>query len=387
MNRSIIRLVAGLLITIFLVPYLIIQQPGTAQAAAGMYVSGNPSIGVGQDISLTINVAAGSDSVNAFDARFTYPAGLLDGVRGSYAGGVCTIAISAPDPANGIADISCGRPSGFSGTGLVATIVLHGTNPGSGTIGLNSCQVLLADGHGTDDTGSCTGRSIDVTPASTAPPTATPTTTKTPTPTPPPTPKPTGTPRPTPSPTPGGAAVGISGSNTPPPTPVINAPEASKLPPSTATPSAQASASASESAAPQTQKRSISQAIKDIFGSITELKSVKGNISGIIALMLTLIPVLLIGFATVFMGYRLYLLERRRRRTLDRLFELELSELAALEGKLDLLAEKGTKGRQEFKEEFQAVKENILRQIKPDYNRPVDAPKAAKVAPAAEEKK
>ena len=100
--------------------------------------------------------------------------------------------------------------------------------------------------------------------------------------------------------------------------------------------------------------------------------------------MLTLIPLLALSLAIVFFIYRLYILERRRRRTLDRLFEMELSELSALEGKMDLLAEKGTKGREEYRQEFEKSKEAILRQIHPDYGSPIDKVTAKKAeAPAA----
>jgi hypothetical protein len=375
-RRTLTSIALTFLCLVLVVP-VILQQPETAQASASMSVGSNPTIGVGQDISVQVNVNTGGQSANAFEATFSYPSSLFDGVRGTYAGSICTLPISQPDPDGGTASISCGRPSGYTGSGLVATIVLHAKAPGDGSFGLSGCTVLANDGQGTDISGGCSGRSISVTGVPTPPPTPTPspTPTRSPTPTPKPSnttsPKPTTTPKVTPTPTPGGPGAPVAGSSTPPPTPPIDGPDAQQLPESTPLPDA----TESPSSAPQTEKRSIGQAIKDIFGSLGELKGLGGNLSGIVALMLTMIPFLLILFAIVFLGYRLYLLERRRRRTLDRLFELELSELASLEGKLDLLAEKGTKGRQEFKEEFQAVKENILRQIKPEYNKPVDAPK------------
>jgi hypothetical protein len=112
--------------------------------------------------------------------------------------------------------------------------------------------------------------------------------------------------------------------------------------------------------------------VTDVFGSLREFGQLKGNINGLAALLLTLIPFLILAFGTVFLVYRLYILERRRRRTLDRLFELELAELAGLEGKMDLLAEKGAKGREQFRAEFETAKANILRQLKPDFGKPVD---------------
>ncbi len=390
MRRSFLTPVIALICLAVVLPVVIFQAPGTAEAAASLSVSANGSVSVGQTVNVAINVNTGGQAANAFNATLHYPAGLLDGVRGSYSGSICSLDITDASPSGGTADISCGKPSGFTGSGLVATVILQGATAGSGSLSLSDCQVLANDGQGTDITGGCGSTSITVTPAPTAPPTAPPSSTPTPTPaptvatarpktspTPSPTPKPSTTPGATPTPTPGGPAAGVSTANTPAPTPTIDAPSAATLPPSTPTPAA-----TDQAAGPATSgRRSIGQAIKDIFGSLKELKSAGGNLSGIIALLLTMIPILLIAFAIVFFGYRLYILERRRRRTLDRLFELELSELASLEGKLDLLSEKGPKGKQQFKDEFQAVKENILRQIKPEYNKPVDNAKKAEEPP------
>jgi hypothetical protein len=63
---------------------------------------------------------------------------------------------------------------------------------------------------------------------------------------------------------------------------------------------------------------------------------------------------------------------------------MELAELAALEGKLDLLGEKGSKGKAQYQEEFKRAKENILRQLKPDFAKPVDSPKKEKPAKNSE---
>ncbi|HSI20501.1 MAG TPA: cohesin domain-containing protein [Verrucomicrobiae bacterium] len=380
-----------LLVTILAIPLAALHKPEPAQAAASMFVSGASSVTVGQDISVTIYVNTGGASANAFDAHFSYPTNLFEGVRGTYSGSVCTLQISSADPSGGGADISCGKPSGYTGTGLVATVVLKALTAGSGNFGLSSCQVLANDGAGTDITGGCSGKSVTVTGAgevaqATPTPTPTPGSTLAPTADPSkaprvtPTPKPTTTPKVTPTPTPGGPAAPVAGATTPEPTPPINPPEATLLPESTPTPDASATP---EPETPQTERRSIGQAVRDVFGTLGDFKSLTGDTTGAIALLLTMIPALALAFAIMVLVYRLYLLERRRRRTLDRLFELELSELASLEGKLDLLAEKGAKGKEQFKEEFKAAKENILRQIKPDYGKAVESPKKKAEEPPA----
>jgi hypothetical protein len=110
-----------------------------------------------------------------------------------------------------------------------------------------------------------------------------------------------------------------------------------------------------------------------VLTSIREIgKSPNSTISSV-AFLITLLPFLALLFGAVFLGFRLYVLEQRRRRTMDRLFEMELAELAGLEGKMDLLAEKGQKGREQYKEEFEKAKENILRQVKPQYGKATEA--------------
>jgi hypothetical protein len=147
------------------------------------------------------------------------------------------------------------------------------------------------------------------------------------------------------------------------------------LPPETPTPEVTAGGSTEVVPAEnKAEKRTIVQAFRDLLDSVQKFKDARKDVSGAVALLIALIPVLLIALAITFFAYRLYLLERRRRRTLDRLFEMELAELAALEGKMDLLSEKGTKGKELYKEEFQKAKDNILRQLRPSYGKPLEKP-------------
>lgn len=365
--RSRFAKTCSLLVALFIACGILIQDPGQAKAAASMYVSIPATIAGGDTVSILVNVNTGGQSANAFDATFTYPSGLFDPVRGTYSGSICTLPIVQPDPSGGTATISCGKPSGFSGTGTVATIVLKAIAAGTGSFGLSGCTVLANDGAGTDITGGCSGHSVTVlAPVVTPAPGSTPT--PSPKPTPPPTAKPGSTPRPTATPIPGGPAQAADSPKPAPATPTPSVPATVTLPQSSPTPQG----NEPQQTTPQTEKRSIGQAISDVLSSLRDAKSLGGNPSGIVAILATMIPFLLIVFGILFVGYRLYMLERRRRRTLDRLFELELAELAALEGKLDLLSEKGGNGRQKFKEEFESAKANILRQIKPDFGKPVD---------------
>lgn len=367
-----------------IVPGMLFALPQSASAAASLFVSAPGSVNVGATVTVTIRVNTGGQSANAFEGTLSYPTSLLDGVRGTFSGSVCTLPISQPDPSGGSAYFSCGTPSGFNGTGTVATVIFTAKAPGTVSFGLGGCSVLANDGQGTDITGGCSGSSMQIngnaTPTPTPPPTPTPTPSggggggTNPTPTPKTTPKatPKGS---TPTPAPGQTKPVESanpGTTTTEPTP----PPAQALPSGAPTPpNPNATEDAGAQSAP-TGRRSISQAFSDLFGVFKNAGSLKNDLSGALALMVTMIPVLGLLCAILFMVYRLYLLERRRRRTLDRLFEMELSELAALEGKMDLLGEKGAKGREQYRDEFRKAKENILRQIRPDYGRPVDSAKS-----------
>ena len=365
---------------------ILVRVPEVAFASAGMSISSVSPVRVGDTVTVGIYVNTGGASANSFDAHMSYPSGMFTPVRGSTTGSVCNIWITQPDPDSSGADISCGKPGGYTGaSGLIATVYLSATSSGAATFSLSGCSVLANDGLGTDITGGCTGKTITVNALDvpTPPPANTPSPTPTGTLNPVNTPKPKTTPKPTTTPgqvggtatqQPAGATVASDKPQTPIPTPVITPPPAVVLPSTSPTPTL----GILESAAPTTdpnQKRTISPAFRDIFTSLGSLKSIKGDYTGIIALLLAMIPVLGFACAILFLAYRLFTLERVRRRTLDRLFESELSELAALEGKMDLLAEKGPKGREQYREEFKTAKEHILRQIRPDYGKPATGEK------------
>jgi outer membrane biosynthesis protein TonB len=367
------RVIAFISSATLLLPTLFIL-PQSAWAAASLSISAPGSATVGDTVSITVRVNTGGQAANAFEGTVSYPSDLLDGVRGSFSGSICTLPISQPDPSGGTAYFSCGTPAGFNGTGTVATIVFTAKAAGSVSFGMSGCSVLAADGQGTDITGGCSGTSMTIN----APPTPPPT------PTPPPagvtsTPTPKATAKPTAIPKTSAAPANTKPVETAKPAEATTEPTAppKQVLPSSSAPAALTTVAPDAAANNGTGKRSIAQAFGDLFSVFKNAGQLKGSLSGVIALLLTMIPILGLLCAIFFMVYRLYLLERRRRRTLDRLFEMELSELAGLEGKMDLLGEKGVKGREQYREEFKKAKENILRQIKPDYNKPVDAPKAA----------
>jgi len=372
------RLAVLLFSFIVIVPALFVGAI-PVQAAASMSVSSSSNVIIGNNLTVSVYVNTGGQTANTFQGTISYPASYFDGVKGSFSGSICSLPVMQPDPSGGSATFACGSPGGFSGSGLVATITLKATSPGEGSLGLSGCTVLANDGKGTDITGGCSGTGITINDAPT--PTPVPAT-------PAPTPVPVATPKVTPKP--GTTVQATKAAETPAPTAAPTAqptpPPATALPVDNATVTSGTPAPSS-SAAPSAPKRGISQAFRDMFMAVQSFRLSGRDYSGTAALLLTLLPFMAFLFAIVFFAYRLYRLERRRHRTMDRLFELELSELAALEGKMDLLAEKGTKGREEYRDEFNKTKEHILRQLRPDYGKPIEEASTPKSQPPAEEKK
>jgi hypothetical protein len=401
MSRRFFLFVLALVVALPLAQFFV---PTVAHAAASLSVGGPTGIKIGDTVNITVSVNTGGQSANAFQANFSYPSGLFEAVRGTYSGSICTLPITQPEPDGGAASFSCGRPSGFNGTGTVVTIVLKAVSAGSGSFGLSGCQVLANDGQGTDISGGCSGRGVTVAESAAAIATPTPTPTPTPqqqssggtttssTPKPTATPKasatPTATPKNTPTPTPSQTPVAAETPKEVEATPEPTAPPVQSLAPTTPTPEVTSQPQQTTTDEGTRQPRTIGQAIQDILASSKDLKNLHSSPAGVIALMVTTIPFLALTLAILFLAFRLYTMERRRRNTLDRLFEMELSELAALEGKLDLLAEKVTKGREQYREEFKHAKENILRQLKPNFGKALDPDsKPAEPPAAAPEKK
>ena len=348
---------------------LLVLAPSSAFAAANTYATAPSSVRVGDTVTVSIYVNTGGQSANTFQGTLSYPS-FLTGVRGTYSGSICTLPITQPDPSGGSATYSCGTSGGYTGTGLVASVIFTANAAGSGSLGMSGCQVLANDGKGTAIPGGCTGTTITVVSDVAATPTPVAAT-----------PAPvaavrsvaTATPKPTLRPS-------SSSSDAPKPAELPSAPPvatpAPTPPPVQVLPSATPSIAATKTpeVKTNTQRRTISEALRDFVNSLHEISHSPNNYIGLGALLLIMVPLFLCVLAVMFFLYRVYGLERKRHRAQDRLFEMELSELAALEAKMELLAEKGPKGREEYREEFHKTKNSILRQIHPDYDRPVDPP-------------
>ena len=342
-------------------------QPVRA-GGASMYVSAPSSVTVGQTVTVNVMVNTNGQSANSFDATISFPANLFDPVRGA-TGSVCNLYVSQPDPSQNPDEFQCGKSNGFTGSGSIGSIVLTAKAAGSGSFGLRDCQVLANDGQGTDITGGCSGSGVSVSAPATPPPAAAaPVKSSTPKPAASASAKPSSSQTPKPAETPQTPVPTVA--PTPPPVqPLPSQAPASK----TAASAVPTAASGSNAPAPE-QRRTVGKALSDLFASFKTIGKSPKDVTGTVALLLALLPTMAIFLAILFFLYRLLAMEKRRRKTLDRLFEMELSELSALEGKMDLLSEKGAKGKEQYKEEFEKAKANILREIHPDYGKPVDPP-------------
>ena len=383
--QSKLRLASWLILLLIALPLAGLLWGQKVEAASNMWITTPTSLKVGDTVDVIVAVHTNGDSANTFSGTITYNTSYFAGLRSTYSGSICSLFISSPDPSNGTGTFSCGKPNGYNGSGKVTTMVLTVIAPGTTTIGLSDCMVLANDGMATQIQGTCQ----DSAPITITAPTPTPTPEggiSTPPLTPNTTPKGYTTPTPaiikvtvTPTPkppTPEGTPVPVEKVTTTP-TPNISTPDVQTL-----APTAEISANPTPDSTSTTQQRTIGQAVAEVFRSLSDIKSLAGSMTGLLAIMAGIVPILALVFGILILVYRLFLLDKRRRRTMDRLFELELAELSALEGKLDLLSEKGTKGKELYQAEFKKVKDEILRQIKPEFDKPI-VPEESIIPPEA----
>lgn len=355
---------------IIAVSFAMFTSPGTSMAAAGLSLTtSSSSVQVGQTLTITVQTNTNGGEVTAFSGIITYPTNVFEWVRMGYDSVVCPMGVRShdTDPTDGTFQFSCGRYDNLTMSGQVVHVILKAIAPANGSIGLSSCSALL---NGTYVTGGCTGTTYTViTPGqATPPPNSTPTPAVSSTPL--PTLKPTEAPAPTSTPL--TATQALKGAETPqdnknpPVQPVVpvtqhfidNTPKIQDTP-----------APEDDSAVGTPERQTVSAAFQSLFQSFQEVKTVQKDTPGLIVVLISLIPFLLFALAAIFFLYRLYALEKRRRRSMDQLLELGLSEISSLEGKIDLLGEKGPDGIEQYKEEFKKAKENILGQLKPSKER------------------
>ncbi len=94
---------------------------------------------------------------------------------------------------------------------------------------------------------------------------------------------------------------------------------------------------------------------------------VQGYFNNTTAALLFILPIIVLLLMVGFMSLRMFQLKRNQKREIELLFEHELGSLATLESKLDIIDEKGGKSKEEFKEEFDRTRDQILKEIRPEY--------------------
>jgi hypothetical protein len=136
----------------FLIPFLILA-PAVASAATLSLSAEPPTVGVGNEVSVTVRVDAGV-AVNTFAGALTYPPDVLSLVSVNDGSSIASVWLTHPfESTKGTISFIGITPGGFSGRGgKLFSIVFRTQKAGSARLSITHAQVLLNDGKGTSDT-------------------------------------------------------------------------------------------------------------------------------------------------------------------------------------------------------------------------------------------
>jgi hypothetical protein len=170
-------------------------------ATATLYVTpASGSVINGNNLTFSIRVNTGGDTVNVVRAKLTYPADKFDFVSINTSGSAFDIQ-AANTGGGGNINIERAAAPGKSGDLLIASITLRAkVSSGSGTVSFASDSAVVRESDSVNIVGPMNGGTYTFAAPPTPPPTPTPT--PTPSPSPSPTPNPNPSTRPSPSPTP-----------------------------------------------------------------------------------------------------------------------------------------------------------------------------------------
>jgi len=345
---------------------LLLFTTAPAFADASMNLSGPAG---GSTVQVNINLSTNGESDNAVDVTVSYSGTAT--INSISCGNVFSIS-TQHSISGSTAEIQCGVPNGFTGTTTVASF--NASLNGNVTFSISSASVYRNDGRGTFYTITNTGNSYT---ANSSQPTATPTA--------------------TPSPT---ASTSSSTTPTVKTTTTTSASPTQKKTVTTATTTPTVNVTAANggspgsfSAHPTTQTK-VTQANQPSLVVITQPKAnstptpvteegntivitpstaasiptlIQGYFNNTVSTLLFVVPILLLLLMVAFMSLKIYQMNRRRQREIELLFEHEFGELSALESKMDLLNEKSGKGKDNFKAEFERTRDQILKEIRPDF--------------------
>lgn len=350
----------ALIISIFL---LSVVFTSSAFADSSAVLSG-PSNGSGVSLPITINTNGTDD--NSFEVVVSFSEAVNSVSENIVGSAACTLDISNEyHQTSSTITLACGIPNGFNGSGLLGTI--NANLGGEAKFWISSATFLENDGHGTKDTVDFDTTPLVINLGGD---------TGTPSPTPTPSPSPSGSSTPTPT----------KKSGTPTPTlsitatPKVNATALTVSPPGsyngkpTTLPKVTTANQPSlvvVSQPPYKVTPTPSETPGEIIITPTPPQSVQtlveGYFTNTVAALLFIIPIIALLIMVGFMSLRMFQVTRRKQREIELLFEHELGELAALESKMDLINEKGDQGKKAFEEEFKRTKDQILKELKPEY--------------------
>lgn len=144
--------------------------PQLSHAADMSLTPATGSVAVGDTFSVEVDIAPGSDSVNAADGTITFDPTLLSVSKLSQDGSVFSLWTANPSYSNsaGTVTFSGGTPTAFSSSGKILTIEFTGQAAGAASLAFSKGSILAADGKGTDVYKNGNGATLTVTPAAAA---------------------------------------------------------------------------------------------------------------------------------------------------------------------------------------------------------------------------
>jgi hypothetical protein len=323
------KLLAG--IWLFLSVFLLL--PRFAFAKSITLTANASKIEIGEVIEVKIEIDTSGEKVNAVGFTIDFPTEVLEGLLPSQAGSVFPLCatLSATRYECGITG-----KDGFSGSGLVTTLIFKGRTVGTASVALQNFDARYGP-TGQAVTGFTANlMQINVFPAGEKPAPEEETTTGS------------------------SSANKLESLNIAKP---VATPDVQTGQSTVATPPSEPTTT--EGSEPQVQGQKGAQAEEvlkpgDTSGSTASTGEVKGLFSAASLPYLSIFPTVLMLILVGFLGMKLMLTEKRRHLELERLFETEIGALAALESKLDLIDMKGGGGREKFLEEFEQTKNEII---------------------------
>ena len=128
-------------INLFLISFLCFE---VATAAEFRVESDAASLGVGEEFLVTLVVDTSGEAINAFEGKVVFQESLLElqGVREK--GSVVSLWVQDPPSFSGL------TPGGYSGRGVLFSLVFKAKAEGEGSVAIEQGRALLNDGKGTE---------------------------------------------------------------------------------------------------------------------------------------------------------------------------------------------------------------------------------------------